>query len=269
MPTMRGVLPAAVMLGIVVISATSVASAQRGGSSGAELDEARARFMAGQAAVESGRWADAVEDFSRAYQLSEVGAALYNLGFALRALGRHTEARGAFDELLSDHPRLDRQMRRDARRYRAEAQARVATLRIDGLDQVTRHTIRFDGREVEDDGSRPVQIDADAGTHALTVRVAGFQPFVWEGELEDGQGLRVTVQLVPATGDGGGGGDAFLGGGGGGGMTDPDDGEGGILSSPVFWLVVGAVVLGAGVVVGYVVHDGLQLEGNSERMYEL
>ena len=260
---------APLVAGLLLMGVPLQVRAQNEDASSSELAEARALFMAGQAAVDSGRWADAVDNFSRAYQLSEVPAALYNLGFALRALGRHREARDAFVELLESHPRVDRELRREARRYRDEAAARVAVLSVDGLDPRVRYTIRFDGTRVTDDGARPVRVEMDAGSHTLTVRSPEHRPWVWEGELEDGQRLAVDATLeAVVVEDGREGGGAMVVGGGGG-ATEPVEDEGGVLSSPLFWIVVGAVVIGGGVLGGYLVHDGMQLECNTSRCYEL
>jgi tetratricopeptide (TPR) repeat protein len=239
---------AAVLLG----SSALVASEQR---READLEEARARFVAGQAAVESGRWADAVDDFRRAYELSEVPAALYNVGFALRALGRHREARDVFERLLGRHADMDATLREEAQRFRREAAARVVALELVGLDPGVTHAIRFDGRPVPDEGQRPVAIEGDPGTHALTVRREGHEPFVWEGALRDGERREIAIELLPVG----------AGGGGGGGV---DEG-GGVLSSPIFWVVVGAALIGGGVAAFLVIQGGGQLEPNSDRVVEL
>ena len=243
----------AVMVASIAVSVSAPAAAQR---READLEEARARFVAGQAAVESGRWADAVDDFRRAYELSEVPAALYNVGFALRALGRHREARDVFDRLLTRHPDMDATLREEAQRYRREAAARVVALELIGLEPGVPHAIRFDGRPVADQGQRPVSIEGDPGTHALTVRRDGYEAFVWEGALRDGERREIAVELLPL-GSGGGGASG----------TDGDDG-GSIFTSPVFWVVVGALLVGGGVAAYLILQDG-GLEPNSDRVVEL
>lgn len=239
-PTTWLVLAVCVLLG-------SPAHAQRSGEpSPDDLDEARAFFAAGQSAVEAGRWSDAVDDYRRAYELSGVPAALYNVGFALRALGRYREAREVFTTLLDRHPDLDPELRAEARGHREEAAARVALLRLVGLEPDARHAIRFDGREVVDEGSRPLEIEADPGAHAITVRTEGHEPFAWEGELDEGDRRSIHVELRATE-------------------SEPA----GILASPAFWIVVGTVVVGAAAVTGYVLHQGAQLDPQSDRVYEL
>ena len=233
----------------------------------AELQEARALFVAGQAAVESGRWADAVERFSRAYELSGVPTALYNVAYALRSLGRHRESRDAFRRLMAEHPDLDDATRSEAERSLAEVEARVAVVSVQGLDEGTRYTVRFDGRRIEDDGSRPLRIDADPGEHTLTIRSPETEPFVWEGTLGDGEAMTVEAELTPVSIGGGGGVGAGAGAGSGG--TGPTDDGGSFLSSPWLWIAVGVVLLAAGAGVAYLLYQDAQLDPNSDRVYEL
>ena len=241
----------AVLLGSSAMVGAAPASAQR---READVEEARARFVAGQAAVESGRWADAVDDFRRAYELSEVPAALYNVGFALRALGRHREARDVFDRLLSHHADMEAPLREEAERFRREAAARVIALELIGLEPGVTHAIRFDGRPVADRGQRPVSIEGDPGSHALTVRRDGYEPFVWEGALRDGERREIAIELLPVATDG---------------APRGEDEGGGVFSSPVFWVVVGAVLIGGGIAAFVVIQGSGELEPNSDRVVEL
>ncbi len=249
----------------------SLASAQE--ATDAEIAEARALFMAGQAAVESGRWSDAVDSFSRAYELSGVAAALYNLGFALRALGRHREARDAFNRLLEDHPRFDREKRQEARRYRNESAGRVVRLTLEGLEPGSRYVIRFDGQPVADDGERPLLIEGDPGAHTLTVRAPGFSPFVWDGELEDGDQRDVDVDMQPVSVGGGTGAGSGSGSGTGAG-TGTGTGTGTVDEGGGFpwwgWVLISAALLIGGGVAAYLIYEGAQLQPDyPDRAYSL
>ena len=178
------------------------AQAQGGGRLACARDpsnegEARALFVAGVAATNQERWADAISSLRRAYELSCHSSALYNLGYSLRALGRHREARDAFAQLLSDHADLPDEVRDNAVRYLDQERARVAVLELLDLDPDLRPRIVFDGREVADDGARPFRIETDAGTHALALRIDAHEPFLWNGELADGQNVPILVRFVP------------------------------------------------------------------------
>ncbi len=203
----------------------------------ADLEEARAHFLAGRAAIEAGRWADAVESFERAYALSHAPSALYNVAVALRALGRYREARDTLRRLLQEHEeRLRPARRQEAERYLREAEAQVASLRLEGLAAGVRHEVRLDARPIEDDGSRPLRIETDPGEHVLEVSRPEHVPFEWRGAMGAGEHQVVQVALrprprprerdplrasVPAR---------------------PQERGGGLFSSPWFWVGTGVVV---------------------------
>lgn len=205
-------------------------SAASGSPSSSDIAEARALFIAGLAAVESGRWADAIESLERAYSLSRVPAALYNLAFALRALGRNREARDAFDRLLVEHANIDDEMRQNAERYRTEVAARVATIALVDLRADRRYEVRVDGARVPDRGRRPMTVEVDSGDRVVFVELAGHRPFTWEGPLADGQREAVRVAMRPLP-------------------TASDDST--IFESGWFWLVTSVVVVGGAAVGAY------------------
>ncbi len=224
------------------------ALAQGGGRCGelspTEMEEARALFIAGSAAVEAGRWSDAVASYERAYQLSCAPSALYNLAMAYRALGRHRDARDAFDRLMALHPDLNADLRVNAQQFRREEASRVAVLELVGIDPDARTEISFDGRAVPDEGQRPVVVETDAGSHSLVARLPEHQPFVWEGALSDGQ--RETVQAVFRP------------------IPTGDD------TVAVVLLVVGAVALvGGGVALAVLLQEDAQLQPLSPFVVEL
>lgn len=182
---------------LVAALTPSLVEAQRGDLSPTEIEEARALFVAGSAAIENGRWSDAVSSFERAYAITHAPSALFNRAFSLRALGRHREARDDFSRLLTEHE-LEDSMRSDAERYLREERARVAVLELAGLAEVP-HALRLDGRDVADSGDRPLTLDVDAGEHAITAEREGYEPFRWEGTLSDGERRRLDVVLQPLT----------------------------------------------------------------------
>ena len=124
-----------------LLSVAAVAEAQ---TSDGNRDAAREAFLRGQEAADSGRWADALREFEQAYLMSGVPTALFNAGMALRALGRHKEARDTFDRLIESHP--DSPATEQARPLRDEEAARVAVLELAGLDPSAEYELRLDGR---------------------------------------------------------------------------------------------------------------------------
>jgi len=230
-------------------------SAQDTQPSDANVAEARALFIAGQAAVDSERWADAVDSFQRAYALVHAPSALYNVAYALRALGRHRESRDAFERLLTQHEDLSDQLRTESRRYLEEERRRVAVLMLQGLDPDTTYTVRLDGEARQDDGRRPLLAEADPGSHTLTVRAPGVDaPFVWEGQVDEGAHPRVIVHFDAPLHSGSG---------------APAAHHGGVLHSPIFWTIVGVLVVGGAVTAGVMLGRGNTVSPQSDRVYNL
>ncbi len=161
-----------------------------------DAEEGRRLFIAGTQAVEAGLWADAIESFERAYELTNAPSALRNVALALRALGRHREARDAFERLLREHT-LDPETRRDLETLRAEEAARLGALVVEGLDDAEAAILHLDGAALADTGARPLELELDPATHVLVAERVGFQRFVWEGEISEGARRRVEVVFAP------------------------------------------------------------------------
>ncbi|MGZ3423498.1 MAG: tetratricopeptide repeat protein [Polyangiales bacterium] len=221
------------------------------------LEEGKALYVAGNRAVEQGRWADALTDFERAYALTGVPAALFNVATTLRALGRHVEARDAFTQLLAKHPKLDPDVKKQAEQMLAEEKARVASLVIADLPSTQPSLkIQVDGKVQKDDGTRPLPVDVDAGHHSLRVEDPKSKPFTWEGQFVDGEKKTVTVKLAPLD------------------KAPPpppntETSSGSVFSSPWFWGAVGVVVVGGSIAGGYYYHHSRQLEPGTGTVVKL
>ncbi len=242
------VLAAALSLGRPCVAAAEL-HGPLGEPSDAELAEARARFQAGNAAADAGDFADALEDYVRAFELSGNPAALYNAARTLRALGRHVEARDAFDQLLTQFPDVSEATRAEARTLREEEGTRVATLRL--LELPPRSdalVLRIDGTVTLDGGARPFVLEVDPGRHGVVVTLEHFRPFAWEGEIAPG-GLEVlTVHLEP----------------------EPTAGGRSVLEEPAFWIITVAVLAAAGGAIGgYFAWDSAQLRPESPDVIRL
>lgn len=246
----------ALLVGLAIaMCSASGAGAQDRTSTLSESDRAQARalFAAGGAAIDAGRWADAVDSFRRAYELTGAPSALFNTAFALRALGRYREAAQAFGELLALEGISD-SVRAQATELRDEVRGRLALVRLLGLEAEARYVVRLDGEGIDDTGTRPLVLQADPGRHTLDVSRPGFVRFEWAGSLEDGQMLDLGVELAReaerAGGEGGGGG-------------------GNVLEEPWLWIVIGALVIGGAVVGGWYADDQAQLRPESSMSVRL
>lgn len=238
-------LAALTALPLLARSAPAAAQDRTATLSDSDRAQARALFAAGAAAVDAGRWADAVDSFRRAYELTGAPSALFNTGFAYRALGQYLEAARAFDELLALEG-VSEAMQAQATELRDEVRARIAIVRLTGLDPAATHAVRVDGAGVEDEGARPLVVQVDPGRHTIDVSRPGFTRFDWAGELASGQMLDLAVELALAPTTGGGG-----------------EGGGNVLEEPWLWIVVGVVVLGGAAVGIWYADDQAQLRPES------
>ncbi|MCC7542826.1 MAG: PEGA domain-containing protein [Deltaproteobacteria bacterium] len=209
-------------------------------------------------AVERSDFARAVVEFAEAYRLDPSPRRLNNLARAEVALGRIDDAIAHYTLFLrapgDAAPEVVTEARSALERLRAMAGAVTIDARPAGA------TVRVDGREV---GQAPLvaPVTLSVGSHQLEVSAPGY--VVHQRALAVTRGPQtVVVALVaepasaaapppprvvaraaapPAA-------------------LRPDDdrepGGGGLLASPIFWGVVGAVVVGAAVTVGIVVASG-------------
>lgn len=239
----------------------------------AAITEARALFMAGDAAAGSERWADAYENFARSYELSGNPIAQFNAAFALRSLGRYREARDGLDKLLREQGEsVPDAFRERVEAMRAEVAARLGEVRVQGLTESERYDFRVDGRTYADSGERPLVLDVDSGEHYLVVTAAGGRVFEWSGVVRSGQSADVLVRFPETQAD----------------LRvrnlDPDatagahdldsegleEDSGGVFESPWFWTGVGVVVAaGATVAAVIVLSGGESLAPESDRVRNL
>ncbi|HEY8427156.1 MAG TPA: tetratricopeptide repeat protein [Sandaracinaceae bacterium] len=158
----------------------------------ADVARARALFVEGVQHAQDRRWDEALDAFLRSYATSGSPAALFNVGSALRELGRYREARDAFDRLLED-PALDDDTRARAEELRTETAARVARVRLEGVPPgEARVTGAGAPRETPE---RPIELELDPGARALGVELPGYAPWRWSGTLAPGAELVLDASL--------------------------------------------------------------------------
>ena len=139
-------------LWVFALAMTSVTAwAQDAGSTDSE---ARGLFEAGRAAFDGGRFAEALEHFEAAYELSNRPRLLYNIGHAAERLRDDRRALEAFEEYLRRMPEVEN---------RPSVEARVRALR-EHLDEATDEAPQVD---VETAPTEP------RGAGALVLMVGG------------------------------------------------------------------------------------------------
>jgi len=244
-----------VMLAWALIAAIPAVAAAQGAEAEPAPIDAREAFRRGSEAAAEERWADSERWFRRAYEASGVSSALFNQAVALRALGRHVEARDAFAELLRGE--VDPTVEQTARGLMEQSAARVATIELAGLEAGEEHGIQLDGVSQVDDGSRPLVLEADEGSHSVLVVRPGYEPYTWSGELAPGATEVVSVELeaVPEQTV----------------VIRETVREGtSVFEEPAFWIIVGVVLAGTAAAIGIGVgFDQAQLDPMTEVVFEL
>lgn len=224
-----------------------LAHAQEAAPDPAAVEAARAAYAEGTAAAAEERWADASRAFAEAYRQSGAPSAAFNAAMALRAQGRHLEARDAFAAVLEQHP--DWAQRDQVQARRDEEAARVAVLVLEPApSSPTPLEVRLDGRTMDSEPGTAPTLEVDAGAHVIRVEAEGHETFEWSGTVADGSRTAIPVALVPLPA-------AVV-------PTAPvapeEQGED-VLASPWLWLVVGLVVAGGAAVGIFLADDAMQL----------
>jgi tetratricopeptide (TPR) repeat protein len=157
--------------------------------------DAKAHFQRGVSLFERRRFAEALDEFERAYQLQPAAPVLYNIGQVDVALGKPVEAVAAFERYLADGGDTIPDARRADVRAEIERQsAKIGELAL--LASESGAEVRVDGRVVGTTPfARPLRIAA--GVHSVQVLRDGFKPFSRDVEVLGGTAARVDAALVP------------------------------------------------------------------------
>lgn len=148
------------------------------------LAEAGDAFNRGVEAFKEERFEDALRHFGRAQQLAPHPDTLYNLALSQQLVGRHLEAYGSFEELISQT--TDPEDREELRGAQAQSRAHLSSLRV-RVDPP--RPVCFDGaRMSRQDGE--LQVLTTPGEHRLEIDRDRRTL-----QLEDGESRTLELQL--------------------------------------------------------------------------
>ncbi|MBK6534358.1 MAG: PEGA domain-containing protein [Deltaproteobacteria bacterium] len=149
-------------------------------------------FDRGVAALEAGRYGDAVGDLEEAVRTDPTPLAIYNLGLAYRGVGRSADAVAAFERYVgAPERRANPAVLAAVRQEIATLRARIATLIVD--TDPPDATVTIDGRPASD-GRGGVRLDA--GAHIIEASAPGRRAQRQSVTLRAGVQERVTIRLV-------------------------------------------------------------------------
>jgi hypothetical protein len=192
----RSLLTIALSSAVIVTSAVVVIPAQPAwaqGSTPTARAEARRFLREGSKLFAQGNHAAALEKFERALQIFPSARIKYNVGQALRELGRPVEAVEAFEMFLAKADRISSVERREATAALKELEATVAKLTL--TTNLSDVEVTIDGRSV---GKTPLpgHLVLTAGTHDVTLGRPGYKLVREPMTLAGGEHKRARFELV-------------------------------------------------------------------------
>lgn len=211
-----------------------------------EVAAARRLYRQGVRHARAQRWPQALEAFEQSVALAERPATLLNMAGALVETGRMVEGAEAYRRYLQAD--VGGRHAESARAQLQELEGRMPkiVLRVDGLSDDD--DLSLDGEELGR-GVLGVELPVDPGDHEVLVTRDGDAVGEERFSVEERETKEVSLRVPPpspsidltttAQSE----------------SDDGDDDSGGVLSSPVFWVVVGALVIG-GVAGGVLLTSG-------------
>ena len=235
----------------VVTLASQSASAQSRGLTQQQMGEARTFFEQGIHMADDQRWGEAIEFFKRSLAIVERPSTLFNLGSSYLRVGKPVEAEETLLRFMRvSDPQADAQQRTQAQRLVQEAHGAIATLAVEVTPSAAE--LRIDDVLVVD-STHPISLDP--GSHSLVASATGYAPAREQISVLTGERATRHIDLVVlpaaaiapaqvARAD-----EPTM-------RTQPvarpfsesaPEPRSTIWSSPVFWTIVGVVVVGAAV----------------------
>lgn len=165
-----------------------------GSTSDAAAQDARAHFLRGQAAYDTGDYTTAVSEWRTAYGIDPRPLLQYNLAQAYERLGQLQEAVTAYETYVNSADADPDRM--------SSARARVAALRERLNNTSIRLTGGPEGAAIVVDGQdrgrlpHPDPLRVQPGSHRIVIRAQGFQDFVSTVAVSAGQAVDVPVEMV-------------------------------------------------------------------------
>ncbi|MDX2023079.1 MAG: PEGA domain-containing protein [Deltaproteobacteria bacterium] len=157
-----------------------------------QREQAKQLATDGGKLLSQGKLEQAVEAFRKAYSVFPNARYQYNIGVALKNLGKDAEALVAFDLFLKDAQNVPPEFLADARKQRDDLAAHVAKIEVNCSEYDA--AVLIDGKPV---ATTPLVngVYVDAGQHTLRIEKDGFTAFERRLQLKEGTEERLEVTL--------------------------------------------------------------------------
>ncbi|MFB6351731.1 MAG: tetratricopeptide repeat protein [Bradymonadaceae bacterium] len=161
-----------------------------------EMAEAKKQFMEGKKLYEQEKHQKAVEHFLKAYELSERGELLYNIGQAYRKAGKLRKAEKYFQKYLNKNPNPANE---DAVVNRVieiqqKLAARMTTVKVETATEGRKVYVED---EKESRCTTPCSVSIDPGRYTFKIRGEGMQTWSKKLSLERAGTKQLNVALKP------------------------------------------------------------------------
>ncbi len=240
-------------LAVLLAVAPDLASAQAPTASQRSL--ARRQFQDGVAAARTGDWDAAFDAFQSSYALVSRPITLLNLAGAMVQTGHLVEAAEAYRRFIREAEGSAARHVSAAEQALHDLEARIPAVRLRVLGFEEGDVLTLDGWEISE-AVLDEELPVDPGEHELVVTRAGHPPLRMELGAREGASRELVVDARPehwpAEGETAHASDAHAEVLGPTGVAPPDEG-GGVLSSPVFWVITVAILVAAGVLTGVLI----------------
>jgi hypothetical protein len=231
---MRRIPPAfAVLALLATLTCARGAAAQDPAPTAAEVTLAREQFRDGVAAARTGRWWEALEAFTRSYELAPRPATLLNLAGAQVETGHLVEGAESYRRFLREADGRAAQRIPMAEAALAAVEPRIARVRVEIEGLLSRDVVSLDELPLSE-AVLGEELPVNPGAHALRVERDGAEVGRAEFDVVEGERRLAPIALTLPPGE-----------------EAPAESAGPAwLRSPWFWTAVGVVVVGAAVGIG-------------------
>jgi hypothetical protein len=181
---------------VLAVAAPAVAAPKKNEPTAQQKDADR-HFKAGVALYKEAKYAEALAEFERAYEIAPHPLVLYNIATCHRELSRYGEAVRYYRRFLDEGKGKVPQKRLDEAKTELDAVlARLArvTIKVEGGEGAK---VILDGKEL---GTMPIDapLIVPPGEHKLVVRAEGKQDAERSVRVASGDEVEVTLKLVDA-----------------------------------------------------------------------
>lgn len=180
---------------IVLLVALAPALAQ-GEPTASEIARARGLFDEAVLAEEEEDWALAATKIREAISIKETAGLRFHLAYCEEQQGHLLEALTEYEraaELAATDPKSGRDVRRRATQNRDALRGRLPMLTIELSDDLTAATLRLNDRSVAPSlFGKPTP--RNPGPHRLVVSTPGYEPFIYETQLIEGEEHVVRIE---------------------------------------------------------------------------